>query len=201
MTDEWRGFLQAADEWLINYLSAPNWLINVKLFSIGHSFELYLKAIYAHGNNDIDGAVKYGHRLDLLWKACKALDPPLLPAVVLRDSVLAEDILHGGLDKRLDRDDFLHFLKYQELYLIVRHLPDLKYIGAPLKSANYQLAYAFSFPNEMWADILHGVRRYLRLTQPSTVLIEAVNGNWLTQTARAFLAHILDDRNCSAGGA
>ena len=26
MTDEWQGFLQGADEWLINYLSAPDWL-------------------------------------------------------------------------------------------------------------------------------------------------------------------------------
>jgi len=200
MTGEWRGFLQAADEWLINYLAAPEWLTNVKLFSIGHSFELYLKSVYAHGYNDTDGAVKYGHRLIPLWKACKALNPPLLPTVMLRDSVLAEDILHGGLDKHLSQDDFLHFLEYQELYLIMRHLPDLKYIGAPLKTASYQLAYGFSFPNELWQYILGGVRQYLGLRQPSTILVEAANGNWLSPTARAFLIHILEDRNYDTAG-
>jgi hypothetical protein len=63
MTDEWRGFVQGAEEWLLNYLSAPDRLINVKPFSIGHSFELYLKAAYASGKNDVPGAVKYGHKL------------------------------------------------------------------------------------------------------------------------------------------
>jgi hypothetical protein len=108
--------------------------------------------------------------------------------------------LHGGLERRLNRDDFLHFLKYQELYLIVRHLPDLKYIGAPLKTANDQLAYAFSFPNEMWAQILQEVRRYLRLTQPSALLSEAIDGDWLTPAAGAFLAHIVDAGDSNAVG-
>jgi hypothetical protein len=54
---DWRAFLWPADEWLFLFATPPGGLISVKLFSIGHALELYLKAVYAKLTGDVKAAI------------------------------------------------------------------------------------------------------------------------------------------------
>lgn len=58
-------------------------------------------------------------------------------------------------------DDFLHFLKHQELYVVVKHLADLKYFGATLKTVEGAYALRYVFTNPLWEDLFVELRQYL----------------------------------------
>ena len=92
---------------------------------------------------------------------CRRRDAEFMPALGLRASILQTNILNGGQSDSLVPQDFHHFVEYQELYLVAKHLADIKYIGTPLKTASGTLAFAFSFPNPMWAAIFTEISRYL----------------------------------------
>ncbi|OGN94413.1 MAG: hypothetical protein A2Z75_03075 [Chloroflexi bacterium RBG_13_50_10] len=161
---EWDSFVWAADEWFIEY-SLPPPLPNVKLFAIGHTIELYLKAANTKITEDIDEAIRMGHNIKRIWDDCKRRDQNFMPSFEIRDSVFQSDLfqLHSSEDSRnkLNKDDLLHFYQNQELYIIAKHLPDLKYLGAPLKSIKGAYALAVIHPNPYWITFLKELRGYL----------------------------------------
>ncbi len=127
MPHDWDSFLIAADEWIVNYSLPVMRLTSVKLFSVGHALELYLKASNTKINGDIDRAIKFGHDLPRIWADCKQHDPEFLPEYQLRDTVLARDLLDHADYSKLAKEDVMHFLQNQELYVVVKYLADLKY--------------------------------------------------------------------------
>jgi hypothetical protein len=92
ITRQWDSFLFAADEWVINYSLPVMSLTSVKLFSIGHVFELYLKAANTKTTNDIDRAAGFGHDIPKIWMDCKSKDSNFFPNYELRESVLKRDL-------------------------------------------------------------------------------------------------------------
>lgn len=160
---DWDDFLPAADQWFVSY-SVPPAATTVKLFAIGHTVELYLKATSTKLTKDISRAIKFGHKIKELWDDCKLLDPNFMPNYEIRDTVFNSDFMHKhGRD--LTQNDQDHFLHNSELYYIAKHLPDLKYIGAPLKTITPDYSLAFIHPNDYWIMFLKEIRNYLRYPQ------------------------------------
>ena len=163
MPYDWHSFLPPADEWLVAYSTPPAHLTSVKLFSVGHAFELYLKACHTKMTGDIDEAMSFSHRILDIWRGCKSADEGFLPDFELRESVLACDLLAVARiqPNQLSDDDMKHFLHYQELYIVFQQLGNLKYLGAPLKPPQGPWAFGTVFPNPMWAKIFRDLRLYL----------------------------------------
>ncbi len=161
MAQKWDSFLQTADEWIVNYSLPIMNLTAVKLFSVGHAFELYLKAANTKITGDIDRAIGFGHDLPRVWEDCKNQDPSFLPMYELRKSVLARDLLNQEDYSKLGKDDVMHFLMHQEIYIVAKYLADLKYLGAPLKKVKGAFTIVFIFPNPIWAELFRELRSYL----------------------------------------
>ncbi|HKZ55353.1 MAG TPA: hypothetical protein VJ123_07725 [Anaerolineales bacterium] len=161
MPRQWDSFLLAADEWIINYALPPMMLHSVKLFSIGHALELYLKAAYTKLSGNIDEAIEFRHDIPKIWAACKTRDSAFLPQYELREVVLARDLLSVDHYSTLEKPDLMHFLQNQELYVVAKYLADLKYLGAPLKQIEGAYAVGYSFPNPRWIILFRALREYL----------------------------------------
>jgi hypothetical protein len=161
MAYEWDAFIWAADEWIINYSLPPMTLNAVKLFSVGHALELYLKAANTKITGDIDRAISFGHDIPTIWGDCRLQDPGFLPTYELRESVLARNLVDFNDYRHLDKDDLMHFLHYQELYVIAKYLADLKYLGAPLKKVKGAFGVAYFFPNPLWIELFRDLRAYI----------------------------------------
>lgn len=161
MSEEWKSFLYPADEWLVCYASTPRSCHSVQFFAAGHALELYLKAIHCRIVGDIQRSMKHGHNLVPLWTEIKSADPAFAPSFDIRPAVLAIKALKGGYEKVLSVDDMKHYISYQELYMVMQHLADLKYLGAPLKSVSGTIGFAFSFPNPMWITLFVELRSYI----------------------------------------
>jgi hypothetical protein len=129
---DWHSFLWAADEWFIIY-SLPPMLMKVKFFAIGHTVELYLKAANTKITGDIERAMKFGHNLKAIWDDCKAKDSAFMPQYKIRNDIYNRDLLLSPFEG-LNAEDTIHLGNNYELYIIAKHLPDLKYLGAPLKT-------------------------------------------------------------------
>lgn len=156
---EWHSFLKPADEWFITY-SLPPPLVCVKLFAIGHTVELYLKAANTKITGNIERAIKFGHNIKSAWDDCKKQDANFMPSYEIRESVYKADLFSGGY-KTLHEDDLKHYLEHQELYIVAKLLPDLKYVGAPLKSVNDAFALGYIHPNPYWITFLKELRAYI----------------------------------------
>jgi hypothetical protein len=193
MPHDWDDFLWSADEWIVNYSLPVMRLTSVKLFSIGHALELYLKAGNTKITGDIERAIKFGHELPLIWKDCKENDPTFLPDYELRETVLAHNLLDQNGYSKLSKDDAIHFLQNQELYVVVKYLADLKYLGAPLKRIKGAYALAVVFPNPMWADLFRAFRVYLGHPEAGKLdmLQEHISDSQLPQFSVQFLRQII----------
>ena len=156
---EWHSFLEAADEWFITY-SLPPPLTCVKLFAIGHTVELYLKAVNTKVTGDIERVIKLGHGIKSIWDDCKEQDPNFMPSFEIRDSVFNANLFKDG-GRSLDRADYEHFLEDQELYIVAKILPDLKYLGAPLKKIEGAFSIGFVHPNPYWINFFKELRGYI----------------------------------------
>jgi hypothetical protein len=156
---EWHSFLIAADEWFITY-SLPPILINVKFFAIGHTVELYLKAANTKITGDIDRAIRFGHQVKAIWDDCKAKDSAFMPRYEIRDDIYNRDLLPRSVEG-LNEEDRIHLANNYELYIIAKFLPDLKYLGAPLKTMKGEAGLHLIYPNTYWIDFLKDMRRYL----------------------------------------
>jgi hypothetical protein len=193
MPYEWGAFLWSADQWIISYSLPPVNLPAVKLFSIGHALELYLKASVAKSQGSVDPAIKMGHDVAALWAKCKALDKHFLPARELRPSVLACNILRHEDYSQLPLDDQKHLISNHELYVVAKHLADMKYMGAPLKSVKGPYALAVIGHNPMWRDIFLELRQYLGHPQsPDTDSIhQAISTGELPKVAERYLSPLI----------
>lgn len=171
-TYEWHSFLTVADEWLINYsLPTDGFLPSVKLFSIGHALELYLKATISKTTGNVNRAIGYGHDLKKMWDDRKKENENFMPDYEIKESILECENLFtsgGNLYKELSKDDFEHFLKNQELYVVTKLLSDLKYLGTYMKSKDLrEKGYALGaiVPNPYWIKLFRELRNYLNYPQ------------------------------------
>jgi len=193
---EWRSFLWTADEFFIAYSLPPLNLLSVKLFLIGHTVEMYLKAANTKITGDIDRAIRFGHKIKEIWADCKGRDPNFMPSYEIRDSVCNEDLFtqdfwsksisqkpseratggfpasacadklpvapDSGIISNLSKDDFRHFMQNQGLYMIAKLLPDLKYLGTPMKFLKGAYGLGQVVPDPYWIDFLRELRTYLQ---------------------------------------
>ena len=136
-------------------------LYGVKLFSIGHALELYLKGTYGKMTEDIGKAVRFSHKIKKIWDDCKSRDSAFLPDYELRDSILAENLFSGHVLERLSDDDREHFSRHRELYSVAKMLPDLKYLHAPLKTVVDFHCLVGIWPNPYWVELFKNLRNYL----------------------------------------
>ncbi|MDQ3017647.1 MAG: hypothetical protein M3R25_13135 [Bacteroidota bacterium] len=160
-THKWGSFLHTADEFIIAYASCTGNTISAPLFLIGHAVELYLKSAYTKQTRDIDAAVNFGHRIYDLWNACKSIDDKFMPQYELRDNVFQCPFLEKDIVKLLSHEDCIHFLENQEFYIVSKYLPDLKYLGAPLKKIKGAYAIPFACHNPYWIKFFKELRSYL----------------------------------------
>ncbi len=190
--EDWRWFLSAADEWFISY-SLPPMLLTVKLFSIGHVVELYLKAANTKMTGDINRSIRFSHNIKRIWDDCKAQDPAFMPNYELRDTVFQSDFAtyHGT---NLSNDDHMHYIRNQEFYLITKHLPDLKYLGVPLKTMRREYSLGLIFPNDYWIRFIKELRLYLSHPRPNTTdrIIDALTEKELPWNSADYLNQLYD---------
>lgn len=188
---DWTDFLPAADQWFITY-ALPPLLFAVKPFAIGHVVELYLKAAYTkHITHDINQTIRQGHNLKRIWDECKANDANFMPHYELREHIFQSNFLiTSGRD--LDRDDYQHFIIHFDLYLIMKHLTDLKYLGTPWRSVGRSYSIRAVHPDFYWTDFLKELRTYLNYPQPSNLdwIREMINRNELPPYTVLYLGRL-----------
>lgn len=164
--DDWYRFLFPADEWFVAYALIPVGvrLTSVTMFCIGHTVELYLKAVYAKDIGSVDDAIGYVHKIKGLWDACKSHDRNFMPGYEIRDSVFEVYTLERDVrfEERLSKSDFESYSKHAELYLVAKYLPELKYFWAPFKKLKGYYSMVHFHPNPYWVEFIRDLRRYLR---------------------------------------
>lgn len=193
MSDNWISWLYSANEWLINYSLPPQDLVSVKLFSIGHCLELYLKAYITKQTGLYSEAIKHGHKIVSLWQECKSYNSNFLINYELRQSILACNVLdQRDCQSKLSADDFYYFIKHNELFVIAKHLPDIKYFGVPwstthTKSRNIGCFYY----NAMWIDIIKEIREHLEYPPDGHEDIISMHINDYKDLPQQSLAYLL----------
>jgi hypothetical protein len=156
---DWKSFVNLGDEWLISYAIPPMHSVSVKLFTIGHALELYLKAVIAKRTGSVDGLVLYGHNIKKMWDECKGIDPNFMHDYEIRDSMI--DALSRRTDTPLNPSDELDLAMNGDLYLVFCGLADWKYFGTVHKSPRMPRNLATAFPNVYWIHFFKALRSYL----------------------------------------
>ncbi len=163
----WSRFVEQGDEWLIAYACIPPFAVGASLFSVGHAVELYLKAVYVAKFGTEAEATKFGHRIWNLWDKCRSRDSNFMSAYQLRESVLEVDLLDGNAMKSIPWEDQKHIMQYSNLYLVFKHLPDLKYFGLSWKTRQPKpSSIAYVFPDPRWIEFFRELRLYLGYPLP-----------------------------------
>lgn len=158
---KWDSFLWTGDEFILGYATSPINSSAAPLFMIGQAVELYLKAANTKITGDIDRAVGFGHRMKDLWNDCKQKDSTFMPSYELKDSIFNKAFLEENIDTLYSKPDCLEYLHNQDFYLIAKHLMDIKYFGAPLKSIKKPYSYTFVSHNPYWIDFFKELRAFL----------------------------------------
>jgi hypothetical protein len=141
----WGGFLMDAETFLVSYLELDALsLRDTSLFLVGHSIELFLKAIYIEQTGDVNAAMNFRHNIMGLFKSCQKGSPPFMPKFEFKGtfeemsklSERANQNLTNGKSliegfSSIEEQNFLHFMKYSELYLIFENLANFKYANSP----------------------------------------------------------------------
>ena len=194
---DWHSFAYQGDECLINFACATPYTPSVNIFIIGHALELYLKAVYAKKFVDINVAIKFGHKIKDLWDKCKQKDPLFLPNYEIRSNIYSKDFFDSNSLSTLAKDDQMHFLKNRNLYIIAKHLKDLKYFGLPWKPARSKgVAIGSIQCDPYWISLFSEIRKYLKYPQPGKAdLIEQLLSTEKIPSANAqsFLRGILNN--------
>lgn len=140
----WHSFMWSADDFFITYALTCEFSVHsVIMFVLGHSIELYLKAVYTFQTNDIQKAIKFSHDIKGLFKACQKEDPKFMPDFTFKANKTK-----------------LHYIQHQEFYIIAEHLPNLKYLGTPKKNKK-ELSFGFITHNDYWINFVKTIRCYL----------------------------------------
>jgi hypothetical protein len=166
---DWHSFIFCADEWFVAYASLPPTIgfLSVKLFLLGHTTELYLKAAYVRMFADVPRAIKFGHDIKNIFNACKSHDSAFLYEYELRDHILQINFLDCQQIMKLPRDDQMHFIKNQNLYVIAKHQQDLKYIGLPWKTLPVgRRSFVMMGLDPYWIKFFRTIRSYLGYPNP-----------------------------------
>lgn len=152
---EWSMLAGRADEWFKAHLrlsasAGQGGLLSPWVFTAGHALELYLKAMVA-AYEGLDVAVSIGHHLPRLWQRCEDLNRFPLKGL-LRPELLELDRDIYAADKRnqLSPETRRHLGENELLYLALRHVQDLKYLGTPGKTLRngLKLTFGSSVPNK-----------------------------------------------------
>lgn len=181
---------QHGDEWFIAYACAPPLATSAVLFSVRHAVELYLKAAHVAAFGDITKAIKYGHKVIDLWDACKAEDPSFMSSYLLRKEIFAIDFLDSTAVAGLSTQEQLHYLKNQQIYLLFKHLQDLKYFGLPWKTRDtLPKAMAFLHPDPLWISFFRALRSHIGYPRLGCVdrIAQLLELNALPQAAAIYL--------------
>jgi hypothetical protein len=178
----WIDFPWLADEWFVVYAYSHRSLTSVTMFALAHSVELYLKGCVAkheflvatniRGMTDaertkceedsVKKAVDYNHRLFDIWKALKAADPSFMPGFDLLDSVLSvaftddEEELHSKLPSIASSN----YREHRELYLVMRYIADLKYLGGPMKKEMHPY-FSHDLRSDYWIKFFTSIRKWI----------------------------------------
>lgn len=161
-TGDWSMLAGLADQWFHAHmrLSMPgmntNGLLSPFVFSAGHAVELYLKAVVA-ANESLDVAIELGHRLTKLWERCEVYDQfpfkgLLRPELLDRDRDIYSSAKRGQLSQEIRQ----HLGENELLYLALRHVQDLKYLGTPGKTLRngFKLSFGSPVPNKVMINQL-----------------------------------------------
>lgn len=151
-----------ADEWFVAYAITPTPMASVVLFSLAHAVELYLKACFGKTCGTIEETVRMGHDLPKMWQQLKTADPTFMPGFEIRKNVYeatgtAED---DEIRTSLSPDDWTHFLEHRELYLVMKYVVDLKYLGGPMR-IEHCVYLSYSVRGSYWIRFLNEIRSFL----------------------------------------
>jgi hypothetical protein len=163
----------------------------VQIFAVGHALELYLKAIHCKLVGNIKSTMGFGHDVLRLWGAIKVSDPTFAPSFEIRQAVLEVKALKGGHEKVLTIEDSKHYVVHQQLYIVMQHLADLKYLGAPLKSVTGLIGFAFGSPDPMWAQLFAEARSFIGKDQVHDLIAELIQSGDVPPAAAAFLEPVV----------
>lgn len=138
--DQWAGYARDADEFFISYMmvACNSSFLFSSHFLIGHSVELYLKAIYIKQTGDVDGAG--GHNVRELFEACQKGNPPFMPGFSFKGTFeelhsLSQKYITGISLNEEESEKAIHFIEHQEFYLIADNLMNLKYFNSPWRGS------------------------------------------------------------------
>lgn len=150
------------DEWLVAYACVPSLAASASLFSVAHAVELYLKAAHVAAFGDMDRAIRYGHRLMPIWSECRRKDPNFMASYEVREEILSIDFLDYSRVEKLNDDDRANFLELSQLYLVFKHLQDLKYFGLPWKTrGSHAKQWALFYPDSFWVNFFRELRAHI----------------------------------------
>ena len=157
----WDSLAYHGDEWFAAYACIPGVAVSPTWFSVGHAIELYLKSAHTKLFGDINAAIQHGHKIKDLWDECRKRDPNFMKGYGFRDHIFEMDVLDGSVFKRLTADDRMHFLQNRSLYVVFKHLQDLKYLGSPWKTRSGPWALGYRHPDPYWTVFIRRLRAYL----------------------------------------
>lgn len=151
---EWSMLAGRADEWFHAHLrlsesAGQGGLLSPWVFTAGHALELYLKAVVT-AYEGLEVAVRIGHQLPKLWQYCEGFDQFPYKGLLRPELLeLDRDIYASGNRHQLSPDFQRHLGENELLYLALRHVQDLKYLGTPGKTLRngLRLTFASSVPN------------------------------------------------------
>jgi hypothetical protein len=154
---DWSRLAGLADQWFSAHLQLSIVARNSRTdlspwaFSAGHAIELYLKAAVA-AHESMAKATSFGHKLWSLWRCCEAYEQFPLKGLLRSDLVDLDRDIYSSTARQAFPEDVRRHLSHNELlYLAIRHVQDLKYLGTPGKSLRdgMQLTFASEIPNKV----------------------------------------------------
>jgi hypothetical protein len=158
---DWTPLVNAADEWLVSFSLPYMRLHDVRVFALGRALELYLKAAQARLMGSLEAGAAFGPDLPAIWLGCKSLDPSFLSAYDLRPAVLHHDLLNPSDFAGLGKDDLVHFLQNQELYLLLRYHAEHVASGSLKRDPGASFPTGGYIPGPAWSALFGALRLYL----------------------------------------
>lgn len=119
-----------------------------------------------------------------------------MPNFDIRDSVYNSNfVLERG--RFLEKDDFENFWTNEELYYILKHVSDIKYIGSPLKSKSIvdnAGIWGYQSHNPYWINFFKEIRRYLNYPTKNSVdeIIYFINSDRIPPSSKNYLKKLYE---------
>lgn len=161
ISDVYIRYFQCGDEWLIASTMLDSSLIAPKLFSIGYALELYLKSALIKLTQDEKRVIKYSHSLKGLIDDCFGQDSNFCPTLKIDNEAYDCDFLNFKNLSKLPQKSNLEYVHKQELYIVVKYLADVKYLGTTLKGHKGSYSFGAVEENPLWIKIFSEIRNYI----------------------------------------